>query len=203
MKSNFNNFKIKIFFSLFLFIFCVFTNANAQVIPYGANFRPVSVLDKFSIKYLPSKEMSQVFPNKKGAELPVHRTYIVEKGKYEIWYTLFAEIKKTEKPNMAEFLFYMLNCASLVAGRNILMSEMTVLNEQDLKETFNADFGCFCFLQMPNSAYAKGFAYVQLQFFYKIGKGFVMRAFLTNNLKTLTIPAKSYKNAFNSFKFEN
>lgn len=186
---------------LFLFAFCLLFEANAQVIPYGAHFRPPTILDDFSINYLPCREMAQVFPARKGAELPVHRAYIAEKGKYEVWYTLFADTGNSGKNSAAEYAFYMLNCASLVAGRNITMAEMTAFNAADLKKIFGADAGHSCFLQMPHSAYAKGFAYVQLQFFYKQGEGIVMRAFLTNDLKTLTTPAKSYKSAFNSFKF--
>ncbi len=192
--------KIKTSVLLFLFAFCL-VKANAQAIPFGAHFRPVTALDRFSINYMPCREMAQVFPTRKGAELPVHRAYVAEKGKYEVWYTLFAEIGTGKKNTTGEYMLYMLNCASLVAGRNITMAEITALNAADVKKNFGADLGYSCFLQLPKSAYAKGFAYVQLHFFYRQGQGFVMRAFLTNDLKTLTAPAKSYKSAFNSFKF--
>ena len=86
-------------------MFCVFKNANAQVIPYGANFRPVSLLDNFSIKYLPSKEMNQVFANKKGAELPVHRTYSVEKANTKFGTRFLQKLKKLKSPTWQNFYF--------------------------------------------------------------------------------------------------
>jgi hypothetical protein len=91
-----------------------------------------------------------------------------------------------------------------IAGYEIDLSRIEYFDDNDVKESFNGDFGVFGFIQDPSSDYGNGYKYILVELFYKNNIGFVVRAILSNDINLyIDYSSITYFEIYHSFRFKN
>ncbi|MBR4824603.1 MAG: hypothetical protein IKZ86_07370 [Spirochaetaceae bacterium] len=220
MKTHFSgNFRYKIILCLLLCI--IPAKGFSEIISFGTNFRHLQntfetmkvkffVPDNFECIAVPQKgtELYIKFalrPKPKPSSMSTTRSFKSTKSlsdeHTEVRHCLFLDTGTTAQSFNREFIVFMLNCASLVSGRELTVADFSSISKAELTKTYKADVGYICYVANPHSRFASGYSQMMLEFYGKQGTGIVMRATVSNTTKALTSRSGAFMKARGSFSF--
>lgn len=194
---------------------------SAEVISFGTHFRPLqNSLETMNVSFSVPQGFERIAVPQKGLEIPIKvsmrpkpkassmsttrsfkSTNSLSDEHTEVRHCLFLDTGTTEKSFTREFLVFMLNCSSLIAGRELVMSDFSPISAAEVKRTCKADTGYICYIANPSSRFAAGYNYMMLEFYGKAGTGIVMRATVSNRTDAVASKTGAFIKARNSFSF--
>lgn len=119
----------------------------------------------------------------------------------EVRHCVFSDTGTSDQSFNREFIVFMLNCASLIAGRELTLADFTSIAKTEVYRTCKADTGYICYVANPKSRFTYGYNQMMIEFYGKQGIGIVMRTTVSNTSKALTSRSGAYMKARNSFSF--
>ena len=153
--------------------------ASADIV--SLNFEPSNDDEAFEVLYrqLPTFELNadvgEALRNE-GVNRAYRATFNGHDG--EVRYLLFKETGVNEKASVTMYeALVLMN----LAGTRLHVDKRGNYKELVVKKTFNADMGSFVSVVSPNSLFAEGYKYMEIEFFYKKNQGICVRAFLYND----------------------
>lgn len=166
--------------------------------------------EEFDLAYFVAEEF-KILKKKNFGDVYVNQAFKFQRDKIkgELRYSLFKDSGGDE----GTLDFYYRLCAYTylynIAGYDVALSDAQAYPDDSVKEEFNADFGKTIFISKPTSKFAKGYSFMNVDFFYKEGQGLVFRTFLFNDpefvgvdITTKTVSMNSmYHDYFHSFLF--
>ncbi len=220
MKTHFSgNFRQRIFICLLLWF--VSTTAFSEIISFGTHFRHLQdTFETMKVSFAVPDAFERIIVPQKGTELYIKfalrpkakpssmsttrsfkSTNSLSDEHTEVRHCLFLDTGTTEQSFNREFIVFMLNCASLVSGRELRVADFSSISKAELTKTCKADVGYICYVANPHSRFTAGYNQMMLEFYGKQGTGIVMRATVSNTSKALTSRTGAFMKARSSFSF--
>lgn len=192
-----------------------------DIISFGTNFRHLqNTFETMKVKFFVPDNFECIAVPQKGTELYIKfalrqkpkpsdmsttrsfkSTKSLSDEHTEVRHCLFLDTGTTAQSFNREFIVFMLNCASLVAGRELTLADFSSISKAELTKTCKADVGYICYVANPHSRFASGYSQMMLEFYGKQGTGIVMRATVSNTSKALTSRSGAFMKARGSFSF--
>ncbi|MBR6215042.1 MAG: hypothetical protein IKQ84_01400 [Spirochaetaceae bacterium] len=193
----------------------------AEIISFGTNFRHLqNSLETMKVSFLIPDAFEYIAVPQKGTELYIKfalrpkakpsemsttrsfkSTNSLSDEHTEVRHCLFLDKGTTAQSFDREFIVFMLNCASLVSGRELTLADFSAISKAEVSKTCKADIGYICYVANPHSRFASGYSQMMLEFYGKQGTGIVMRATVSNTSKALTSSTGAFMKARRTFSF--
>lgn len=193
----------------------------AEIISFGTHFRNLqnsfetmdvtfSVPDGFDLIAVPQKgtELNIKFairPKPKPSSItstkPLKSRASLSDEHTEVRHCIFLDTGTTEQSFNREFIIFMLNCTSLIAGRELILADFAPVAKTEVNKICKADIGYICYVTNPHSRFTNGYSQMMIEFYGKQGVGIVLRATVSNTTKALTSKTGAFTKAKTSFSF--
>ncbi|MDR2073200.1 MAG: hypothetical protein LBP60_07190 [Spirochaetaceae bacterium] len=181
---------------VFVGILALFVTVSATAIIAGSLFSP----QPFDIDLIQHPHMlsisTQQFP-----EIKVDYTFSDTKNNYQLRYSLFKQNEGGGEDIRMPFSMYTLPIILNISGEEMNNGNVNRLNDNDVKNEVNGDFGTTVYIERPKSEFGKGYRYIMINFYCKKNHGIVVQSILFNNANF--VKSENFNDILHSFKFKD
>ncbi len=180
----------KISFVIILMFVCLFVFGEIMSIP----FTP----EEFEVEIIQYPHMIAA-DNPESEQLDTRYTFTNKDETYQVRYTFFKQTNNEPDYTKMKIPYRLLIMPVIfnIAGHdNYNVSDFRDL---DVLFEFNGSFGSTVFIRDPDSDFGRGYAYLMINFYYKVNQGIVAQSILFNDLSFAA--SQEFIDVFHSFKF--
>ncbi len=171
--------KKTLLFFMSIFFATGFLNAEIE----SNRYKVTSSIKEFDVCYYKTADMN-IIDSKENDDVAITQAFEINKNniKGELRYSLFTDMGGDPSLLKIQYSMWVMICLNNIAGYEVSSDSVSNFNDHDVKQEFNADFGCTTFIKNPKSDYSKGYKYMMVDFFCRKDQGIVMRAYLFNDM---------------------